>query len=811
MKKLLFLFFNTIFLSNVLFAQSNDNCSGATTLCNGNLINGDNATAGVQIGGIEADGDSVGTWGGCFSLQNTVWYSFTTNSTGGSATLALSNILENANASSLQVAVYLPSNGCTGSISSVSCGNIISSGSLNLTGLLPNQQYLVLIDGIGDSSNYTKCTFSVEVNGQAVQATVNTTKTDATCGNTNGSIQVTSVNGGSGSYTYSLNQNGTYQISPNFSNVTPGTYTVYVKDAAGCTYSSSSVTVNQIPKISSFTVNTTNADCNVSNGTMQVVNIAGGNAPYTFSISNQPPNTTGSFSGLTAGNYYLMVKDANGCDTVATFFIKQNNGIETAIPVSTPSACGGATGTVNIVGVTGSSTPQTYTYGGNTFTSLPVTGVSAGNHYIDIVDNNGCKFTIYTAYVEEGSKPSASSNTVQEICNKANGSISVFNVTGGVAPYTFSLDGGTLTSDSTFSGLHAGLHQVVIHDYYGCTDTLKPLVPLKTGATTANPAVTNANCNVNNGAVAISGVSGGTSPYQYSIGTSFQATNNFSALAPGSYPIIIKDANACIDTVSNFTIIEINKITDLQTQVSPVVCGSSFGTIATGQSLVTGGVSPYTFSLNGSPYSSNGVYSNLAIGNYTLSVKDANGCNYTISTTLTPVNQLQCEAGPGATIVRGASVQLSGQTTAPSYSWTPATALSSVSSLTPDASPRNTTAYTINGYSAEGCTCNDTTIIEVVPFIKPPNAFTPDGDNVNDVWQIPYLQYYPDCEVDVYSRWGQKVFHSKGYPPGGEWDGKYIGSSVPAATYYYVIRLNSGISGNTEDEELYKGSITVVR
>jgi gliding motility-associated-like protein len=812
-KNRLFLIFFCLlfFYVRLLKGQTNDNCSGAQPLCNGNSISGSNITAGVQIGGIEADGDSAGTWGGCFSLQNSVWYSFTSNNNGGAATLNLTNILQNGNPSTLQVAVYLAPNGCSGPISSVSCDNISTGGSINLVGLQPNQNYLVLIDGYGNAVNFTKCTFTIEISGAAVQPIVQTTNTDAKCGNPNGSISVTSVSGGSGNYTYSLNQNGTYQTSPNFSNLTPGTYTVYIKDAAGCTYNSLPIQINQLPKISSFTINTTNADCNSNNGSVQIQNITGGNAPYTFSITTQNSNTTGIFNNLGAGNYYLTIQDANGCDTITTFFIEQNNGIKTAVPVSTPSVCNGATGTINFTGITGSSTPQSYVFNNTTYTLLPLTGIPAGNHFVDIIDNNGCKYTVYTAYVEEGTKPSANFNTTQEICNKQNGSISVFGVTGGVPPYTFSLNGVTPVSDSNFTNLSAGTYQLVIYDSYNCTDTLYPQVSLKTGATSAQLNLTPANCNVNNGAVTINSVSGGTSPYQFSIGQgNFQSSTNFFNLSPGSYPVIIKDANNCIDTVTSFIISEINKITDIQIQSTSVVCGSAGGTIIVNQNSITGGIAPYTFSLNGQPYTSNGNYTNLPLGTYTLSVKDINGCTYSTTTDLTPINSLSCEAGAGASIIRGGSVQLNAQTTAPSFSWTPSAGLSSVTELTPTASPKQTTTYILNGSSAEGCTCSDSVVVEVIPFINPPNAFTPDGDNVNDVWVIPYLQYYPNCEVDVYNRWGQRVFHSDGYPIGGEWDGKYLGSDVPVATYYYVIKLNSGIAEN-KDDELYKGSVTVVR
>ena len=806
------LIFILFYFTETLYAQLNDNCSGAVLLCSGNVVSGSNIGASVQTGGIEGDGDSTGTWGGCFNLQNTVWYNFNTNNSGGAASLDVSNILESGNSSKLQVAVYSSSNACTGSLSSVSCGTISGTGSLSLVGLQANSSYWILIDGFGNDTIYSQCTFNLSVSGPAIDPVIITNKTDATCGANNGTISIANIFGGSGNYTYSLNQNGTFQTAASFNNLTAGTYTVYIKDASGCTYASNPVNVMQLPKISGFTINTQNASCNANDGSVSVNNVVGGNAPYTFQITGQNSNNTGAFNNLGAGNYYMVVTDANGCDTVTSFFIEQTAGIETAIAVSTPSACNGATGTIDIVGVTGNATPQIYIFGIDTFNVLPITGVPSGNQVVTIIDNNGCKFVIYTAYVQEGTKPSASFTSTQEICGKKNGTISVFSTNGGVGPYTYSLNGSIATSDSNFINLSAGLYTLIIYDSFGCRDSISPLVPLLTGATLANSLVTDSDCKADNGSVQINNVIGGTPPYQYSIGSSvFQANGNFINLTPGNYPLIIKDDNNCIDTVSVFFVNEINQILNVNYQLTPIVCGTSFGSILADGINVNGGAGPYEFSLNGSAYLPIGNFTSLSVGQYLLTVRDANGCELETSILLQSANQLFCEAGPGATIVRGATVALQGDSDAPSINWTPNSFLNLSDVLNPNASPKLTTTYTINGSSNEGCTCKDTVLIEVIPFINPPNAFTPDGDNMNDVWDIPYLEFYPNCEVDVYNRWGQKIFSSNAYPVGSEWDGKYMGRDVPVATYYYVIRLNSGVETNTEEEELYKGSVTVIR
>ena len=72
-----------------------------------------------------------------------------------------------------------------------------------------------------------------------------------------------------------------------------------------------------------------------------------------------------------------------------------------------------------------------------------------------------------------------------------------------------------------------------------------------------------------------------------------------------------------------------------------------------------------------------------------------------------------------------------------------------------------------------------------------PNTFTPNGDGVNDTWNIKNLDNYPNCAVNIYDRWGQKVFTSIGY--GNAWDGRYKGLPLPVGTYYYVISLENGL------------------
>jgi gliding motility-associated-like protein len=84
------------------------------------------------------------------------------------------------------------------------------------------------------------------------------------------------------------------------------------------------------------------------------------------------------------------------------------------------------------------------------------------------------------------------------------------------------------------------------------------------------------------------------------------------------------------------------------------------------------------------------------------------------------------------------------------------------------------------------------TVTSVTAGVVVPNAFTPNGDGVNDKWTIKYIENYPNCTIDIFHRWGGKVFSSVGY--GVQWDGRSKGTDLPPGTYYYIINLKNGLS-----------------
>jgi large repetitive protein len=115
------------------------------------------------------------------------------------------------------------------------------------------------------------------------------------------------------------------------------------------------------------------------------------------------------------------------------------------------------------------------------------------------------------------------------------------------------------------------------------------------------------------------------------------------------------------------------------------------------------------------------------------------------------------------------------------------------------ANPEVTTTYYLYITDEFGCMRSDSVVVTVRPVIIIPSGFTPNDDGQNDNWEIDMIDLFPDCEVEVYNRWGEQLFYSKGYPDSERFDGTYKGKLLPIGTYYFIINLH---------DELYPDPIT---
>jgi gliding motility-associated-like protein len=154
------------------------------------------------------------------------------------------------------------------------------------------------------------------------------------------------------------------------------------------------------------------------------------------------------------------------------------------------------------------------------------------------------------------------------------------------------------------------------------------------------------------------------------------------------------------------------------------------------------------------------------------------------------INKPTADAGPDRTIIAGNSILLLANATGTglAYTWVNATAINDPHLLRPTVNPQTDTRYILNVTSSNGCgSAEDTMFVKVYSAVYIPNAFTPNGDGINDTWNIPALSAYSNFDVYVYNRYGQLVFRNSNINKG--WDGYYKGKKVPMGAYTYYIDL----------------------
>lgn len=171
----------------------------------------------------------------------------------------------------------------------------------------------------------------------------------------------------------------------------------------------------------------------------------------------------------------------------------------------------------------------------------------------------------------------------------------------------------------------------------------------------------------------------------------------------------------------------------------------------------------------------------------------AEGCSAVAAQPLQVFPVPRISAGPDRTVLAGGAIKL--QATASGnglrFAWTPITSMNDPTVLQPVVTPRSDLVYRLTAISSDGCTVSDDVVVKVAPSLYIPNAFTPNGDGINDYWQVPYLESLTGADVQVFNRYGQMIFQTDGTR---KWDGRWNGAELPSGAYIYLVNLNGKIS-----------------
>jgi len=278
----------------------------------------------------------------------------------------------------------------------------------------------------------------------------------------------------------------------------------------------------------------------------------------------------------------------------------------------------------------------------------------------------------------------------------------------------------------------------------------------------------------------------------------------FNAPASKSYTIRmdVYSGITCVNSTQENITVYANPLVSIA-QVGPLCAdGQPVQIVANNNGFAGTGV------FSGTGVSSSGLFSpaSAGVGAFTISYTftSPSGCSYLASEQVIVNPDPQVSLPADVVMLQGGQITLPATASGDSltYQWTPSTGLDQANVLNPVASPNNTTLYQLVVTNPQGCTAAAQINVNVLLFPVIPNTFTPNGDGINDTWDIKYLSSYPNNTVDIFTRYGQKVYSSVGYAI--PWDGTYRGQALPVGTYYYIIDPKNG-------RKPISGFVTIIR
>ena len=633
-------------------------------------------------------------------------------------------------------------------------------------------------------------------------------RTNPNCNTCNGRINLF-VSGGTAPYTY-LWDNGDNTDST--TGRCSGIVEVTVTDNAGLS-ESFIFTLSDLPS-PNFALNGDNVSCFGENDGKAYVTVLSGTPPITVTwLSISASGDTAS--NLPAGIYGVEVEDIFGCTAVDTIEIKQPTEIQASFTFQDAN-CGSSDGSV-IAQITtpGGFSPYSYawfdkdTLALSSQTTDTLKNVSSGVYFLSVTDNNSCS-ELFNANVNDVGGPTVTLDSLDnESCQgDCDGAINLTSSGTGTLVYNW-LPGSLTTED--LSNLCAGNYIISVTDGLGCV-SIRSYDVLPADSFDLNLVrTTNTTCESTfDGAIDLS-LSGNASGFNYvwSGPSGFSASVlDLNGISIGDYNLTVTDQNGCFDTVSASV--------SFNTNIDVVAAGDTF-LCSSANSIFISAIASSNASVKYTWYDTDGfIYGNLPIAQVTPKegvtqyvVEAAAGLCVAYDTVqVTYSGFVRADAGPDREITKGDEIEIGGNPTSllgDSTFWSPSTGiLTSTAESNPLVSPSENTTYEVLVRDPFGCFAIDSVLVTVNP-LEINDGFSPNGDGVNDGWQLPIVEDYPNILVDIYNRWGQLVFSSVGYTI--PWDGRYKGKDLPVGTYYYVIDLND----NTVEDRFLTGPITIMR
>jgi gliding motility-associated-like protein len=601
----------------------------------------------------------------------------------------------------------------------------------------------------------------------------------------------------------------------NLINVQAGPYSVTVTDQFGCT-GTISETLTQPTQLAASTT-FTNPQCfGYADGTATLAGPTGGSGSYHYAWSTTPVQNTPLATGLLAGTYTVSLTDDSACLLTKNVTLTNPLQIAFAPPVLVEPSCFGFSNGSILVTPQNGFIPYTYVWNTNPVqTTDSAIGLIAGTYSVTVTDVNSCTAT-ETIPLGQPLLLTVSIAPVNIRCFGYNDGSGTALPSGGTAPYFYVWSNQDTTQ--TISNLVIGTYGVTVTDNNACTTSSSTTLTQPTPVAEVLSAIRTSCVGAADGQV-FDTASGGVGPFTYTLdtnGTAVQPANTtgiFTGLTSGLYTVVATDHNGCpvSDTITVPHPLD-NYYTD--TAISTSCYGTQYqdGIIHLQGYTIPNG--PFLYSIDGGQLQYTPDFYHLPAGPHTIQAKDNFGCDTTFTVVVgePPPPSLQILPGdstiaPGATIQLGIAFSPYSADSIKGYLWSPGTGLSCIDCPAPVASPyTNQTVYTLVVTYNQGCV--DTAFIHINTNGKPPvyipNAFTPNGNGVNDVWYV-FGTGIKDIKIMVFDRWGEKVFESDNQSLG--WDGTYRGQAQSPGLFIYLVKIVY-LDGHQEAKQ---GSLTLIR
>jgi gliding motility-associated-like protein len=644
-------------------------------------------------------------------------------------------------------------NGCDGQVAVIPSGGV-PNYSYSWSGGLGTNQFATNACAGSYSVTITDglgCTFTTpaEVVGQPAQLTSTITSTSAYCNQANGDATVT-VTGGTGTYTYSWNPNtSSSNVAPS---LVPGTYTVTFSDANQCS-GSNSVVVGNIAGPSVSITATTPVTCNgQSDGTITATG-SGGTGAYTYSWAVSSPQTTPTASGLPAGTYTVTMSDNAGCSATANGIITE----PTAVSVTASNdvtICTGASTTLNATASGGNGTPYAYTWTpGTGLSSTAIQSPTANpttttTYTVAAADYKGCISSIDYVIVTVNPPLAVSANTDATICVGSSIGIAAAGSGGNGGPYTITWSPASGLSSATGSNV------------------------------TASPSTT----------------------------TTYTATASDGCTTTAATDIVII-------TVNPLPVVQFTPVSSTGCYPLPVVFNNTTPNSTSCSWTFGDGTSDATTCSPSHEYPDPGVY------DVSLTVTDVAGCVNTSTIVGAVTVYDHPTAGftmdPQPTTITNPLIHFSDSSSSDVTGWEwffaeLGTSIKSDPSFTfPDSGTYAVQLYVHNQYM---CYDSITQMVRIDPemLIYIPNAFSPNGDGVNDKFGPKGVNIDDGTfEMWIFDRWGNQIFTSTDID--NLWDGKANSGASPAQEDVFIWRIKIKPKDRAKKTFDRSGSVTIVK